>query len=158
MSYATAKTNFEAVVKTMQADLQRYIDSGKANQRAVDVRLEIINKLVEFYEAAEVLCSELDIQNAGTHFLWSHLHTDTQKLVYWSQLHRGNPNQVFHYEVNELRLMVATGRRFGRCEDLYRVDDRSDHQNEIYNNQTEKYLTTSLICSRNLHPLSLISQ
>jgi len=143
MSYAKAKASFESTVKGMQADLQRYADSGKATQRAVDVRTDIINKLVEYFEVADALISGFEQLNQQQAANDNKLKLDVQKLVYWSQLHRAHPNQIFKYDVDELRVMVKSGRRFGQPGDLeFKADDAN------YNNQTTKYLTTLQICSR----------
>jgi hypothetical protein len=111
MSFTSAKTNFEAVVKSMQADLERYVAGGKANQRAVDIRTEHINKLVEFYQQVDDLVTALEGDKNELSLKYGALHADTTKLVLFAKLHCINPNLVFHYGVGELKTMLATGVR-----------------------------------------------
>jgi len=112
MSYATAKTNFEATVKAMTADYERYAASGKATQRALDIKLNIINKLVEFYEAAEALREEKERENIALSERYSLLHADTQKLVTFAELHRVDPKMISFYKHSELQLLYVQGVRF----------------------------------------------
>ncbi|GAA4327546.1 hypothetical protein GCM10023149_31010 [Mucilaginibacter gynuensis] len=111
MSYANAKTSFEAAVKSLQAELQRYVDSGKASQRAVDVKTDIINKLVEFYQSAEEQIHQLQAEKDATVQQYNKLHTDAAKLVLFSSLCGINPNMALHYQRDELTAMYSQGLR-----------------------------------------------
>ena len=166
MSYAAAKASFEVIVTKMQSELQAYAHSGNATQRAVDVRLDIINKMVEYYTAVEQMVAESDENTTNTHMRTARLHQNTQRLVYWCELHRVNPNGCFYYPENDLRDMVMNGRRFGRISDIEHRDDpwltyfidhnkrpppemlfKEDHI--LFNKQTDKYIATLFHATKN---------
>lgn len=114
MSYSNSKSAFEAVINNMQKDLQSYAASEKGNQRVIDVRLNIMNRLVAYYQEAEKLISDLEMQKDEWYFHWSKLHRDTTRLVQWCLLHHINPNPALRYTKEELQLLIQKGRRFGR--------------------------------------------
>jgi len=111
MSYEKAKEKFEAIVARMQLDLKDYANKPGASQRAIDAKLDDVNALVEFYTLANELISEEEMKNMELQLAYTRLHTDTSKLVVFCELHRVNPNLVFHYTLAELEQMHDNGVR-----------------------------------------------
>lgn len=57
------KDTFEATVRQMQADLNKYAQQENANTKAVAARLRIINVLVDYYNHAEQYIRRLNEEN-----------------------------------------------------------------------------------------------
>jgi hypothetical protein len=143
MNIETAKNNFEKTIERQQADLISYAQRPSVNPAAVQTRKDNLNTLVDYYLESEKLRSEQDMKIMELQLSLSRIGADVQRLIYWSLLHRVNPDMVFQYGVEELRAMVTAGRRFGYPQDLYHSDD------ETQNEQSLKYLTIQQLCSAN---------
>lgn len=139
MYYTQAKQTFEVVIKKMQDDLQAYAATEKANQRAVDIRMDMLNKLVAFYQAAEEQISELEMQQTGMQVQYSDLHDTTQKLVYWCRLHGVNVMQPLFYSTEELEQMILRGRKF-RIVYTENLIDQFDTVEKILSREYEDFL------------------
>ncbi|RYE16400.1 MAG: hypothetical protein EOP45_17570 [Sphingobacteriaceae bacterium] len=106
----------------MQDDLQTYAASEKANQRAVDIRMDMLNKLLAFYQAAEEQISGLEMQLMHFQLEYPKLLMETQKLIYWCQLHGVNIFQPMLYSITELEQLIIRGRKFRVVQDGHAID------------------------------------
>lgn len=139
MSYIQAKQTFEAVLQKMQDDLQAYTASKKANQRAVNIRMDMLNKLVDFYQAAEEQISDLEMELMGFQLAHSDLHQTTQKLVYWCKLHGVNVMQPLLYSNEELEQMIIRGRKF-RIIPGESLEEKFDTVAALHSKNYEEYM------------------
>ncbi|WP_374949593.1 hypothetical protein [Mucilaginibacter sp.] len=109
MNYETAYKRLEEVVSHLQKDLLKYAERDDSSERFINARNEAINKIIEFAEQSEIRISTLEEELLQWQYNYIKLHEDTSKLVMFCALHNINPNMVFHYQVEELKAMVAEG-------------------------------------------------
>ena len=110
--YAQAKTRFEAAVNSLQADLHRYAAQPGASARAIQVKTDIINQLIEFYQVTCQHLSDINWYWLQTDVMHLRLMADTEKLLLLCRLYGVNPNLVFYYSKDELMMLYNSGARF----------------------------------------------
>jgi len=120
MDYEKAKTNFERLVTWMQDDLKKDASKPHPNQRSINTRMGVINQLVEYYEAVERRMEIIEQQWEKESWYAQRLHGDTQKLIYWCNLHRVKVTPVFYYYSYELEDLL---RRKIYFDDLTAISD-----------------------------------
>lgn len=89
--------------------MQKYAALPNATQRILNIKADIINKLVDFYNEANTEIEHLRNENNDFIIRYMKLHTDTLKLVKFTELHGINPNMVFYYTEQELQTMINEG-------------------------------------------------
>jgi hypothetical protein len=111
MEYQVAKERVEECLTRMREDIQAYAESENASQFVVNKKLQELNTLIDFFNAATERVQELEWELLNQQTAYIALQHDTQKLVTFTSLHRINPNLIFHYTDDELKRMAAIGAR-----------------------------------------------
>ena len=111
MNYDTAFERLEEVIRSMHKDVEKYAARDDASERAVNAKVALINKIIEFLNIADDEITELRWALLQEQTKFNRLHADTQKLVLWCELHQVSANMIFHYSKEELQKMKAEGVR-----------------------------------------------
>ncbi|RYY18990.1 MAG: hypothetical protein EOP41_10160 [Sphingobacteriaceae bacterium] len=127
-----------------------YAATEKASQRAVNIQVAILNKVVAFYQAAEEQISEQEIQLMELQLNYSKLQEETQKLIYWCQLHGVNVYQPMLYSIAELELLIIRRRKFRISEEdvIYEQQAVSNHLKAVLKKPEDPFNTISAILSK----------
>lgn len=163
MNYETAKAKFERIVQRMQADLQEYAAKKTASPAAIEVRLQTINDLVDYYNITNELVSEEQMKAVEFQLAYTSVWNDARRLVLFAQLHGINPNMIYYYNYAELEELSKIGIHFcppklpwSRLKVTFHPDGSSeiteiemtDDECDIVRPHEEKYFKVKLLADR----------
>ena len=141
MDFNTARQHLEELISRQADELRRYAESEKPSQKAVDIRTQQLNVMIEFLNAATTAKNTLEWELLQAQMQYQDLHAHTTKLVLLTDLHGINPTMITHYTETQLRRMRADGLLILPGRRWHEHDyDREDHQATEYYLSVQQHL------------------
>jgi len=135
--------------------MQKYAALPNATQRILNIKADIINKLVDYYNETNAEIKRLEDENTGFIERYLSLHSDAQKLVTYTQLHGINPNLICYYSEQELLKMQRDGIKIRlpvKDFDNIRVTETGfeeiEPETDIHTEYSAKYSYLSQFCKK----------